>query len=202
MTIYIYMGKYKKEDLEDMIINKKLSYNSIGDYYGVSGAAIKKAAQRLGIPLERKRSISENEHFNKGIKRIEYEKGICLNCEKEIVIYPSKMNKYCSLKCQQDKQHKDKYELFLKGDDFFQRSNYTCRIFKSDILREQNNCCIICGCKDEWNGNELVFILDHVDGDASNNKRDNLRLVCPNCDSQLPTYKSKNKKSSRIYRYK
>ena len=99
-------------------------------------------------------------------------------------------------------KHKDKYELFLKGDDFFQRSNYTCRIFKSDILREQNNCCIICGCKDEWNGNELVFILDHVDGDASNNKRDNLRLVCPNCDSQLPTYKSKNKKSSRIYRYK
>ena len=40
----------------------------------------------------------------------------------------------------------------------------------------------------EW----LVFILDH----ASNNKRDNLS---PNCDSQLDTYKSKNKCGERSY---
>lgn len=36
----------------------------------------------------------------------------------------------------------------------------------------------------------------HIDGDASNNFRDNLRLVCPNCDSQLDTYKSRNKNSA------
>lgn len=196
------MGKYKKEDLEDMILNKKMSYNSIGKIYGVSGAAIKKASQRLGIPLESRRCIGENEHFNKGVSRIEYEKGVCLNCEKDFVKYPGKMNKYCSSKCQQVKQHKDKYELFLKGDEYFQRSNYSCDIFKPEILKDQNGGCSICRCKDEWNGSKLVFILDHIDGDASNNKRDNLRLVCPNCDSQLPTYKSKNKNSSRIYRYK
>lgn len=40
-----------------------------------------------------------------------------------------------------------------------------------------------------------------VDGHVSNNKRDNLRCICPNCDSQLDTYKSKNKNSDRIYRY-
>ena len=48
-----------------------------------------------------------------------------------------------------------------------------------------------------WNGNELHFILDHIDGDASRNDRDNLRLICPNCDNQLPTYKSRNKNSAR-----
>ena len=42
--------------------------------------------------------------------------------------------------------------------------------------------------------------MDHVDGDASNSCRDNLRLICPNCDSQLETYKSKNKKSKRYYK--
>jgi Ca2+-transporting ATPase len=35
------------------------------------------------------------------------------------------------------------------------------------------------------------------DGDASNNKRENLRCICPNCDTQLETYKSKNKNSKR-----
>jgi hypothetical protein len=44
-----------------------------------------------------------------------------------------------------------------------------------------------------------VFILDHIDGKASNNRRDNLRCICPNCDSQLDTYKSKNKNSDRTY---
>lgn len=29
------------------------------------------------------------------------------------------------------------------------------------------------------------------------NYRNNLRLVCPNCDSQLDTFKSKNKSSAR-----
>jgi hypothetical protein len=201
MTIYIYMSKYKKEDLEEMILNKKLSYESVGSYYGVSGSAIKKAALRLGISLEKRREINESEHFNKGSGRIEYDKGICLNCGKEIIKYPGKMNKYCSSKCQQDKQHKDKYELFLSGNEYFQRSNYNCDIFKPEILKEQNGCCDVCGFKGEWNEKKLVFILDHIDGDASNNKRGNLRLVCPNCDSQLPTYKSKNKNSARKQRY-
>lgn len=48
-----------------------------------------------------------------------------------------------------------------------------------------------------WNNKELKFILDHIDGNASNSCRENLRLICPNCDSQLDTYKSKNKNSAR-----
>lgn len=59
--------------------------------------------------------------------------------------------------------------------------------------------CGICGMKPIWNGKELVFIIDHIDGHASNNRRDNLRCICPNCDSQLDTYKSKNKCGERSY---
>lgn len=49
-------------------------------------------------------------------------------------------------------------------------------------------------------GMTLEFVLDHIDGDATNNARENLRMVCPNCDSQLPTFKSKNRGKGRHFR--
>jgi hypothetical protein len=66
-------------------------------------------------------------------------------------------------------------------------------------LNEQGGLCAICKSKPEHNNLPLVFILDHIDGNAANNKRENLRMICPNCDSQLPTYKSKNKNGARSY---
>lgn len=90
----------------------------------------------------------------------------------------------------------EKYKYYLDHQEEFCRPNYTPK-FKNEFIQEQNGVCAICGCKPEWNGNPLVFILDHIDGDASNNMRSNLRCICPNCDSQLDTYKSKNKNSTR-----
>lgn len=69
--------------------------------------------------------------------------------------------------------------------------------YKRYFLEEQNYKCAICGMSTIWNNKPLVFVLDHIDGNADNNCRSNLRLVCPNCDSQLDTYKSKNKNSAR-----
>lgn len=74
------------------------------------------------------------------------------------------------------------------------------RSLKLLILEEQKHKCAICNNEDIWCGKPLVFILDHIDGNSENNLRENLRLVCSNCDSQLPTYKSKNKGSGRYYR--
>ena len=51
-----------------------------------------------------------------------------------------------------------------------------------------------------WQALPLTLIMDHIYGNATNNRRENLRLVCPNCDSQLPTYKSRNRGNGRHYR--
>lgn len=67
------------------------------------------------------------------------------------------------------------------------------------LAEEQDYCCAICGRVDEWEGMSLALALalDHVDGDSANNRRENLRLICPNCDSQLPTFKSRNRGRGR-----
>ena len=59
----------------------------------------------------------------------------------------------------------------------------------------------------EWNSCPLPLILDHVNGNRSDNSPDNLRFLCPNCDSQLPTKGGRNKgrirnKSVRGYEVK
>ena len=48
--------------------------------------------------------------------------------------------------------------------------------------------CAVCGVGNDWCGRRLVLHVDHIDGDASNNLRENLRLLCPNCHSQTPTF--------------
>jgi hypothetical protein len=44
-----------------------------------------------------------------------------------------------------------------------------CQFYRSSLL---------------WNGQVLPLILDHISGNSADNSPDNLRLLCPNCDSQ------------------
>ena len=47
--------------------------------------------------------------------------------------------------------------------------------------------CAICGQEPFWNGKEMTLILDHINGKNHDNRLENLRWVCPNCNIQLPT---------------
>ena len=63
-----------------------------------------------------------------------------------------------------------------------------------------NNRCTICGISNIWNGKEMSMILDHINGHNHDNRLENLRWVCPNCNSLLDTTGSRNR-VSKIQNY-
>jgi DNA-binding transcriptional MerR regulator len=141
--------------------------------------------------------ISTIKKYTAGViprKKKEKKKRFCLECNNELLNY---QRKFCSPKCASKYLHKQAYMKFYEGDGDYCTGYYTPKNFKDFFLEEQQDKCAICGNPPIWMNKNLVFVIDHIDGDASNNKRSNLRLICPNCDSQTDTFKSKTKHSKR-----
>jgi 5-methylcytosine-specific restriction endonuclease McrA len=44
-----------------------------------------------------------------------------------------------------------------------------------------------------WNEKELNLVLDHINGVSGDNRPENLRFLCPNCNSQQPTHGGGNR---------
>ncbi len=76
-------------------------------------------------------------------------------------------------------------DKILSNEHFMTGQGLKKKLLKAGLIE---NKCDECGCPPAWNGKPLTLQLDHIDGDRSNNARANLRLLCPNCHSQTPTF--------------
>lgn len=109
----------------------------------------------------------------------------CTACGKQGVY-----RKYCSLKCQREHNYKTKVVPRVIAGEAGKGA------LRTYLSREFGYNCSECSTS-SWNGKPLTLHLDHIDGDSDNNKLSNVRLLCPNCHSQTPTYTGRNKKASR-----
>ncbi|WP_063062241.1 hypothetical protein [Nocardia sienata] len=121
----------------------------------------------------------------------------CRGCSALLVKRSQKL--YCTTKCQQAAQRAEKTRLWLATGEA-DVGSYQGHYIRDHLAKDQDGRCAICGIGDEWQGEPLAFVLDHIDGDPTANQRENLRLICPNCDSQLPTFKSRNRGRGRHVR--
>ena len=60
--------------------------------------------------------------------------------------------------------------------------------FKNALLSERGHKCECCKLS-EWLGKIIPLELEHTDGNRKNNTRENLKLLCPNCHAQTPTWR-------------
>lgn len=123
----------------------------------------------------------------------------CENCGR--LLHKSQY-KYCSLQCQHDKQWKITKEKIEQAGRFpcSTCSNKPARRY---FIERYGTQCMICK-STTWRSKDIPLVLDHIDGNPMNWSIENLQLVCPNCDAQLPTYKGKNRghgRHSRMIRY-
>lgn len=64
----------------------------------------------------------------------------------------------------------------------------------------KENKCEICEIS-EWMGKPLVLQLHHINGNRSDNRIENLQILCPNCHSQTNNFAGKNSKREKIKYY-
>jgi len=136
-----------------------------------------------------------SDNFNNRMRRTPGSE--CIVCLAEVGRHSTK---YCSVKCQKLYEKRKRYSEYEKTGV----CTGTQSTIKKYVLYRDGHICSICE-RTSWAGLSIPLVLDHIDGHSDNNRLDNLRLVCGNCDMQLPTYKSKNRgngRHSRRQRYK
>ena len=71
----------------------------------------------------------------------------------------------------------------------YNRSSLKKRLYESSL---KTPICEMCGQDENWHGKKISLILDHINGVHNDNRIENLRIVCPNCNATLETHCGRN----------
>lgn len=131
-------------------------------------------------------------------KKVKDKIKICKHCGME------HKEKYLAVKCFQRVKFINKIRMWCLGEDIADGKIIKKPVVIKRIVTIMNGYrCERCGISDSYNNKPLILHLEHIDGDATNNKKDNVCLLCPNCHALTPTFGSKNRgKGKREWRKK
>jgi len=93
---------------------------------------------------------------------------------------------------------KNNFEIKYETEEILViNSTYSNRVKLKEILYKEGlkaRECELCGQGEEWKGKKMSLILDHINGVNNDNRLENLRIVCPNCNAGLETFAGRNNK--------
>lgn len=87
-------------------------------------------------------------------------------------------------------QKRELKDILVENSPISNCGHLKTKLYKLGIKKPQCEECKIL----EWNSKKLIFHLDHINGNHSDNRIENLRILCPNCHSQTETYGNGAKK--------
>jgi ribosomal protein L37E len=76
-------------------------------------------------------------------------------------------------------------EAVLVEGSSYSRATLKRRLYESGIKARR---CEVCGQGEQWRGERMALILDHINGVGDDNRLENLRIVCPNCAATFETH--------------
>lgn len=84
------------------------------------------------------------------------------------------------------------WQALLVKDRYKGARSHAHRLRRALIESGVPEVCAHCSLGPEWQGTHLRLQIDHKDGDFTNNLRENLQFLCPNCHSQTPSFGVQN----------
>ena len=135
-------------------------------------------------------------------KRKKSEEIQCQYCGKKFLGRSDR--KYCSTECANKHEEEKKIQYWKEGIWIINPNFKMPKSIKSYLLEKAEYKCEECG----FSGNnkktgKTILQIHQKDGNCSNNKEENLQVLCPNCHAMTENYMALNKgKSARKKRYK
>jgi hypothetical protein len=90
--------------------------------------------------------------------------------------------------------HKGIEHYLVAGGELRTKRSYLKRRLIAAGLKQDR--CEECGVE-EWQGKPISLPLHHINGNGSDNRLENLQILCPNCHSQTPNFAGRNNPRKR-----
>jgi 5-methylcytosine-specific restriction endonuclease McrA len=84
--------------------------------------------------------------------------------------------------------------ILIEHSTYTNNPNLKRRLVRAGLLEKK---CAVCGIEN-WCGKPISLQLDHANGIHNDNRSENIRLLCPNCHSQTPTFCRRKRKSPKL----
>lgn len=169
-----------------------------------SSCSINSKAEELGLPYSKKVLFNKQE-LKKAVENSYCMNDLIDNLGKTRCGATHRMLKHYIEKYEIDTSHFDPYKksrerlkagkvrisrplsFYLKKGSNISSTQLKNKLYKAGLKKRA---CEMegCGQGEIWMGKKISLILDHINGDSKDNRLENLRIVCPNCNASLPTH--------------